>query len=229
MRVRTGEVVQLLHLHAGELGNYTAQSTLTPSMWSLLYSLVFESLREHLSEQSKSYLESVVSKSEFSYAALRKLTSPAFRTSVVRTEAMLALQSLVDRAFRISYLFAAVILVLYLFRWNSRRQRLRRLGSKAPTVRTRAPLGTVAKLPASHVQNLRQLHLAGIDLLATAISKLFNNDFFAWSRQILDNPGRTVSLNMLGVIVLVTDEPENTKAVLSTKVSSSDFSIEQAN
>ena len=132
---------------------------------------------------------------------------------------MLALHSLVDRAFRLFYVLAAVIVVLFLSRWNSQRKRLRKLGSKAPAVPSRAPLGTVAKNPASHVQKLRKLHFAGIDLLVTAINKLVNNDFFAWSREILDNPGRTVSLNMLGVNVLVTDEPENTKAVLSTKVS----------
>ena len=75
------------------------------------------------------------------------------------------------------------------------------------------------------LQAKRYAYLLGIDLLATAIRKLVDCDFFAWSRQILDVPGRTVSLNMLGVSVLVTDSPENTKAVLSTKVGAPTQSI----
>lgn len=58
----------------------------------------------------------------------------------------------------------------------------------------------------------------GVDLLFTALSRLRNHDFFPWSRQILDVPGRTVSMNFLGTKVLLTDDPENAKAVLATKV-----------
>ena len=65
--------------------------------------------------------------------------------------------------------------------------------------------------------------LAGIDLFAKAISRLLNHDFFEWTRQILEVPGRTVRLNMLGIEVLMTDDAQNTKAILSTKVSRSIF------
>ena len=61
-------------------------------------------------------------------------------------------------------------------------------------------------------------HALGIDLFATAVSRLIRHDFFAWTRQILDVPGRTVSLGMCGISLVITDDPENIKAVLSTKV-----------
>ncbi len=48
---------------------------------------------------------------------------------------------------------------------------------------------------------------------------MLSHDFFEWSRQILNVPGRTVRLNMLGIEVLMTDNADNTKAILSTKVS----------
>ncbi|KAL9010177.1 MAG: hypothetical protein Q9173_004865 [Seirophora scorigena] len=57
----------------------------------------------------------------------------------------------------------------------------------------------------------------GIDLFAIAINRIYSHDFFAWTRQILDVPGRTVSLNLLGIKLLMTDDTENTKQVLSTK------------
>jgi hypothetical protein len=43
--------------------------------------------------------------------------------------------------------------------------------------------------------------------------------FFEYTREILDVPGRTVQLNMLGGGPVLTDEPENIKAVMLTKVS----------
>jgi len=43
--------------------------------------------------------------------------------------------------------------------------------------------------------------------------------FFEYTREILDVPGRTVQLNMLGGGLVLTDEPENIKAVMLTKVS----------
>lgn len=58
----------------------------------------------------------------------------------------------------------------------------------------------------------------GIDLFVTAINRILSYDFFEWTRQILNVPGRTVRLNMLGIEVLMTDDSENTKAILSTKV-----------
>ena len=48
--------------------------------------------------------------------------------------------------------------------------------------------------------------------------KVLKHEFFDWTRQILDVPGRTVSLNMLGIKTLMTDNPDNIKAILSTKV-----------
>ena len=59
----------------------------------------------------------------------------------------------------------------------------------------------------------------GIDLFAEATDRLFKNDFFNWSRELLDLPGRTVGLRMLGAEVLMTDDTDNLRTILSTKVS----------
>lgn len=60
----------------------------------------------------------------------------------------------------------------------------------------------------------------GIDLFATALRRIINHDFFAWTRELLDVPGRTVSLNMLGIEVLMTDDPENIVAKLRKEIGS---------
>lgn len=83
---------------------------------------------------------------------------------------------------------------------------------------------SVYKLVETPFDKANLWRIPGIDLLATAINRIYHNDFFDWSRQILDCPGRTVSLNMLGVKVLMTDQPENAKTILSTKVSVGDSS-----
>jgi hypothetical protein len=50
------------------------------------------------------------------------------------------------------------------------------------------------------------------------VSRMRNCTFFEYTREILDVPGRTVQLNMLGGRLVLTDEPENIKAVMLTKV-----------
>lgn len=52
---------------------------------------------------------------------------------------------------------------------------------------------------------------------------MLDHNFFEWSHQILNVPGQTVRLNMLGIEVLMTDNTDNTKAILSTKVSGAFF------
>lgn len=92
------------------------------------------------------------------------------------------------------------LLGIHLFiTWHSARQRLRKHGEKAPAAPSWAPFG--------------------IDLLATAVRRLISNDFFTWSRELLSVPGRTVSISMIGQDLLMTDAPENIKAVLSTHFS----------
>ena len=51
------------------------------------------------------------------------------------------------------------------------------------------------------------------------VSRMRSCTFFEYTREILDVPGRTVQLNMLGGGLVLTDEPENIKAVMLTKVS----------
>jgi hypothetical protein len=57
-----------------------------------------------------------------------------------------------------------------------------------------------------------------LDVLVTAIKRLRADQFFEWSREVLNVPGHTVELSMLGVSIFMTDDPDNTKAILSTKV-----------
>ncbi len=116
-----------------------------------------------------------------------------------------------------TYLLLGVAIVLCLFTWISPRLRLRQSGREAPAVAYWAPFGI--QLVETILNKANLWCISGIDLFATAINRIYHNDFFAWTRQILDCPGRTVSLNMLGVKVLMTDQPENTKTILSTKVS----------
>ena len=130
---------------------------------------------------------------------------------------MLSLQGLTERTFQVPAILVGVLISLCLMRWNSRRLRVKKLGNKAPAAVYWAPLGNNITCAACFRAESLTLS-AGLDLFATAISRIFSHDFFAWTRQILDVPGRTVSLNLLGVKVLMTDDPENTKAVLSTKV-----------
>ena len=47
---------------------------------------------------------------------------------------------------------------------------------------------------------------------------MVHHDFFEWTRQLFNNHGRTVVLNMIGRKLLLTDDPENTKAILSSNV-----------
>ena len=60
---------------------------------------------------------------------------------------------------------------------------------------------------------------SGLDLMWRVVSRMRSCTFFEYTREILDVPGRTVQLNMLGGGLVLTDEPENIKAVMLTKVS----------
>ena len=59
----------------------------------------------------------------------------------------------------------------------------------------------------------------------TAIHRLTSFQFFEWTREILQVPGRTVEFHMLGTRLVVTDEPENVKAIMSTQVCKELFGI----
>jgi hypothetical protein len=55
-------------------------------------------------------------------------------------------------------------------------------------------------------------------MLFSAVKHLRADRFFEWSRKVLDVPGHTVELRTLGMRIILTDNPDNVKAVLSTKV-----------
>lgn len=121
---------------------------------------------------------------------------------------------------------AIYLLVQLLTRWVSTRQRHKKLGQKAPSVSYYAPFGVTSIIVAFQNVFLVLILGSGIDLFATAIIRLLKHDFFGWSRELLSVPGRTISLNMLGVEVIATDDLENLRAVISTKVSTETVSID---
>lgn len=84
------------------------------------------------------------------------------------------------------------------FRAYHRGRRVRQLGNFAPSLPTILPLG--------------------LDVAFTASQKMIAHEFLEWTRDILNNAGRTVELDMLNNRVVVTDNPENIKAIMSTQV-----------
>lgn len=138
---------------------------------------------------------------------------------------MLSLQGLTERTFQVPAILVCVLISLCLVRWNSQRLRVKNMGNKAPAAVYWAPLGNNSTCPAS----FRAFSsICRSWPFRTGYWQKFSHDFFAWTRQILDVLGRTVSLNMLGVKILMTDGPENTKAVLSTKVSACGSSLKMS-
>jgi hypothetical protein len=50
------------------------------------------------------------------------------------------------------------------------------------------------------------------------IHKYYHNRFFEFTQEFLEVPGRTVELVMVGQRMVVTDDPENIKAIMFTNV-----------
>ena len=53
----------------------------------------------------------------------------------------------------------------------------------------------------------------------SAFQSMKNHQFFEWTRGIFQVAGHTAELHMMGVRLVLTDEPENVKCIMSTKVS----------
>jgi len=127
-------------------------------------------------------------------------------------------RSIVDRVKSMSPIFIGTIifylLFALLFRSHLRRQRLSKLGERAPSVPSQLPLG----IRYTHIITVTKLTpLSGLDVLVTAAKRIHADQFFEWGREILNVPGRTVELSMLGISIVMTDDPSNIKAILSTK------------
>ncbi len=117
---------------------------------------------------------------------------------------------------------ATLLFIFYvLIGWRLARQRLKNLGHKAPLVAYKLPFGTPYTEQTTPSKPHGLIPDLGIDLFAKATNRLIKNDFFNWSRELLDVPGRTVSLKMLGAEVLMTDDTDNIRTILSTRVSAS--------
>jgi hypothetical protein len=64
------------------------------------------------------------------------------------------------------------------------------------------------------------LTVIGLDLTVSLIRSLINFQLIEWTREILKDAGHTVELHLIGTRLLMTDDPENFKAIMSTQVMS---------
>lgn len=51
-----------------------------------------------------------------------------------------------------------------------------------------------------------------------AFQHMRNHTLYEWTNEILQVPGRTVELNLMGSRMVLTDNPENVKTIMSTQV-----------
>ncbi|KAI9774067.1 MAG: hypothetical protein M1840_005160 [Geoglossum simile] len=56
----------------------------------------------------------------------------------------------------------------------------------------------------------------GLDLGMKVIRRVLSHEFFELTQEFLDIPGRTVEIHMMGNEMILTDEPENIRAIMST-------------
>jgi hypothetical protein len=122
--------------------------------------------------------------------------------------------------------FRLVILLLCIstvvFRANAKASKLSRLGARAPAVPSRLPLGTrqptVIHLP--EVPGILMCCGIGFGVSLQLIRRLRTNSVLEWNQKILNVPGRTVEIHMVGVSMIMTDNVENIRAIMSTQVKS---------
>ncbi|KAL1963263.1 hypothetical protein VTN77DRAFT_8486 [Rasamsonia byssochlamydoides] len=69
------------------------------------------------------------------------------------------------------------------------------------------------KLPFGAVHSLA----GGIDAAYMLISHLLNLDFFEWTQTLLDHPGRTIDIYVLGNRLVMMDDCDNIKAIMSSQ------------
>lgn len=104
----------------------------------------------------------------------------------------------------VSLFGVGVVALRYLVARRRTEDRLERKGRHAPSVPSRFPLG--------------------LDVALEACRRMMSHEFLDWTGNILQNKGWTVELQMLNTRVVLTENPENIKAVLSTQVSATDLS-----
>lgn len=96
--------------------------------------------------------------------------------------------------------------------------KIRRLGrlSVAPAVPSSDPFGSkmapITQAPAILTS------CPGISAIFDAAQHIRSNSFVDWSRNVLEVPGHTVELRVLGLRMILTDNPDNIKAIFSTNV-----------
>jgi hypothetical protein len=60
--------------------------------------------------------------------------------------------------------------------------------------------------------------ISGLNFVVSMFRAILGHKFLDWTQHLLNNNNHTVELNMLGASLLLTDDPENIKAVQDTQV-----------
>jgi hypothetical protein len=84
----------------------------------------------------------------------------------------------------------------------------------APVIQSTDPFGS--KL--LHLHNCIANCFIGIRAIIDAAQHIRTNSFFEWIRKALNVPGHTAELQALGTRIIITDNPENVQAILSSNV-----------
>jgi hypothetical protein len=149
-----------------------------------------------------------------------------FELSTLRSLLRTTMSALMDRStwakhsnFGSSLALISLLLLIstILFRFNAKANRQSRLGARAPTLPSRFPFG---KMQAFSITILHEpdTFRAGFGITLDLVHHLSANTVLEWHRKILCVPGRTVEVRMVGMSMIMTDNIENIRAIMSTQV-----------
>ncbi|KKA22030.1 Cytochrome P450 [Rasamsonia emersonii CBS 393.64] len=93
----------------------------------------------------------------------------------------------------------SVVILLWIKSWQSKKARMQSLGQKPPMLPYKLPFG--------------------IDAAYMFVSHMLRLDFFEWTQTLLDHPGRTIDIYVLGTRLVLTDDCDNMKAIMSSQFS----------
>ena len=96
-------------------------------------------------------------------------------------------------------IFVSYAILFFVRKLLYKRQRLRKLGFSPRPIRYRIPFG--------------------LDIILTIWVKLAKNQFIEYCRNVLDVPGHTVILPILNTPIIVTEDTDNIRAVMSSQFS----------
>jgi hypothetical protein len=84
----------------------------------------------------------------------------------------------------------------------------------APVIPSTDPFGSKLLHPHSCIAHC----FIGIGAIIDAAQHIRTNSFFEWIRKALNVPGHTAELQVLGTRIIITDNPKNVQAILSSNV-----------